>query len=296
MAPSPSSMRERASCNPPMASSTFTGRRCHRAHRPSRRVLRRSKPNCRRWALNRHWLPTGRLPGGASADPDRLRSERNRPQFQVASQAHATSVALLASASRGKYLDLGYQPLRALSHGQHRQDCATFNVSFAAANPRAAMSLMGRQRPFAASGSSRWLGLVAESLTCLCVPPPNVKFRGTADSRPRTGAINVRYRRPPTFAGRIRTAAPSLKLESNLAGRRSALQREEPVAAGGRTRGKRHQADVRFGGRRWSEPAIRGTAAPDGDCADGIAPRPPHRSVRAALPHTAPALSHDAKR
>lgn len=27
-----------------------------------------------------------------------------------------------------------------------------------------------------------------------------------------------------------------------------------------------------------------------------IAPRPPHRSVRAALPHTAPALSHDAKR
>ena len=27
-----------------------------------------------------------------------------------------------------------------------------------------------------------------------------------------------------------------------------------------------------------------------------IAPRPPHRSVRAALPHTAPALSHDVKR
>ena len=27
-----------------------------------------------------------------------------------------------------------------------------------------------------------------------------------------------------------------------------------------------------------------------------ITPRPPHRSVRAALPHTAPALSHDAKR
>jgi transposase len=27
-----------------------------------------------------------------------------------------------------------------------------------------------------------------------------------------------------------------------------------------------------------------------------IALRPPHRSVRAALPHTAPALSHDAKR
>lgn len=27
-----------------------------------------------------------------------------------------------------------------------------------------------------------------------------------------------------------------------------------------------------------------------------IAPRPPHRSVRAELPHTAPASSHDAKR
>jgi hypothetical protein len=27
-----------------------------------------------------------------------------------------------------------------------------------------------------------------------------------------------------------------------------------------------------------------------------IALRPPHRSVRAELPHTAPALSHDAKR
>jgi len=27
-----------------------------------------------------------------------------------------------------------------------------------------------------------------------------------------------------------------------------------------------------------------------------IAPRPPHRSVRAALPHTAPALSHDVNR
>ena len=35
-------------------------------------------------------------------------------------------------------------------------------------------------------------------------------------------------------------------------------------------------------------PAGRGR---DGDCSP-----PPHRSVRAALPHTAPALSHDAKR
>jgi hypothetical protein len=33
----------------------------------------------------------------------------------------------------------------------------------------------------------------------------------------------------------------------------SAVQREQPVAVGGRTHGKRHQADVRFGGQRWPE-------------------------------------------
>jgi hypothetical protein len=39
------------------------------------------------------------------------------------------------------------------------------------------MSLKGRQRPFAASGSSRWPDLVTESLTRQCVPPPpSVKF------------------------------------------------------------------------------------------------------------------------
>lgn len=31
------------------------------------------------------------------------------------------------------------------------------------------------------------------------------------------------------------------------------MQREEPVGAGGRTRGERHQADVHFGGRRRPE-------------------------------------------
>ena len=30
-----------------------------------------------------------------------------------------------------------------------------------------------------------WQGLVAASLTRLCFQPPNVKFRGTADSRPK---------------------------------------------------------------------------------------------------------------
>jgi len=56
-----------------------------------------------------------------------------------------------------------------------------------------------RQRPFAASGSSRWLGLVSASLTRLCFQPPNVKFRGTADSRPRhwsTSGIGVRRHSP----------------------------------------------------------------------------------------------------
>lgn len=34
-----------------------------------------------------------------------------------------------------------------------------------------------------------------------------------------------------------------------LAAPPTGVQREEPVGAGGRTRGKRHQADVRFGSR-----------------------------------------------
>jgi hypothetical protein len=35
--------------------------------------------------------------------------------------------------------------------------------------------------------------------------------------------------------------------------RASALQCEEPVAVGGGTNDMRHQADVRFGHRRWTE-------------------------------------------
>jgi hypothetical protein len=39
------------------------------------------------------------------------------------------------------------------------------------------MSVQGRQRSFAASGSSRWPGLVAELVTRQrAPPPPNVKF------------------------------------------------------------------------------------------------------------------------
>ena len=62
------------------------------------------------------------------------------------------------------------------------------------------MSRWGRQRPIAASGSSRWPDLVAESVTHLRVPPsPNVKFRSTADGRPRswpTSGIGARRHSP----------------------------------------------------------------------------------------------------
>ena len=73
------------------------------------------------------------------------------------------------------------------------------------------MSLKGRQRPFAASGSSRWPDLVAELLTRQrAPPPPNVKFRWHSRQPPEEQP-NVGYRRPPTLAGQIRTAADSLE-------------------------------------------------------------------------------------
>ena len=66
--------------------------------------------------------------------------------------------------------------------------------------PGVRMTGMGRQRPFAASGSSRWPDLDADSLTCLrAPPPPNVKSRGTADSRQRswpTSGIGTRRHSP----------------------------------------------------------------------------------------------------
>jgi hypothetical protein len=46
----------------------------------------------------------------------------------------------------------------------------------------------------------------------------------------------------------------------------SAMQRKEPVAVGGRTHGKRYQADVRFGCRRSPERQLcEGELTPDGD-------------------------------
>ena len=59
---------------------------------------------------------------------------------------------------------------------------------------------MGRERPFAASGSSRWPNIVPDSLSRLrALPPSNVKFGGTADSRPRdwpTSGMGARRHSP----------------------------------------------------------------------------------------------------
>ena len=87
------------------------------------------------------------------------------------------------------------------------------NGSFEVASLRRRRTAMGRQRPFAAGGSSRWLDLVAESPTRLRAPPtPNVKFRDTADSRtknwPAPGIGDRRHssakseRQHPVFGGR----------------------------------------------------------------------------------------------
>ena len=52
------------------------------------------------------------------------------------------------------------------------------------------------------------------------------------------------------------------------------MQREEPVAVGGRTHGKRHQADVRFGGLCWPERQLCvGELTPDGDWAVSLVKR-----------------------
>ena len=77
-------------------------------------------------------------------------------------------------------------------------------------------STLGRQRTFAASGSSRWPDLVAELLTRQrAPPPPNVKFRWHSRQPPEEQP-NVKYRRPPTLTGQIRTAAESLKQPISL--------------------------------------------------------------------------------
>ena len=72
-----------------------------------------------------------------------------------------------------------------------RRACRTrsslFKDGFPAINRESCAAATGRQRPVRAKGSSRWPDLVAEPLTCLCAPnPPNVKFRGTADSCQRS--------------------------------------------------------------------------------------------------------------
>jgi hypothetical protein len=69
---------------------------------------------------------------------------------------------------------------------------------------------MGRQRPFAASGSSRWPGFAAASLTRLCTPAAERQVPRYS-GRPPEELANFRYRCPPTFAGQIRATATSLE-------------------------------------------------------------------------------------
>ena len=87
------------------------------------------------------------------------------------------------------------------------------------------MTGSGRQRPVAASGSSRWLGLVAASLARPCFLSPNVKFRGTADSRQRnwpTSGIGARRHSP----------ANSERLQTVLSGSSVAAFQGQQIAGG----------------------------------------------------------------
>ncbi len=62
-----------------------------------------------------------------------------------------------------------------------------------------------------------------------------------------------------------------------------------PVATSGRTHGKRHQTDVRFGGRRWPERQLcEGELTPDSDWAFSLPKRLlPCRANRRYRPKTA---------
>jgi hypothetical protein len=100
-------------------------------------------------------------------------------------------------------------PPRRLWH--RRQANLLPNDRFPAVSSLRPAAGLGRQRPFAGSGSSRWPGLVAESLNRLrAPPPPKVRFRGYS-GQPPAEPSNVGYRRPPTLAGQIRTAADRLE-------------------------------------------------------------------------------------
>lgn len=57
----------------------------------------------------------------------------------------------------------------------------------------------------------------------------------------------------PRGAGGLRLKSPKLQRSKDFGTPLSALQREEPVDASGRTHGIRHQADARFGHQRWPE-------------------------------------------
>jgi hypothetical protein len=73
-----------------------------------------------------------------------------------------------------------------------------------------------------------------------------VKYLGAGSERYLSGS-----RESPLH--RLRHTRPLRRMKRPSAVRTTALQREESVAAGERTHGKRHQADIRFGHRRWTE-------------------------------------------
>ena len=90
-----------------------------------------------------------------------------------------------------------------------------------------------------------------------------------------------------TLAGVVIGALAAMQLSVRPEAEGARAARSEPEARLRRSRRELHRSRVRAAAHRVDQWVAVGTR---------ITPRPPHRSVRAALPHTAPALSHDAKR
>ena len=100
-----------------------------------------------------------------------------------------------SSGRPSSYSETGSEPMP-----EGHRSCDVLDDCFEALSLTARVPDSGRQRPFAASGSSRWPNIVPDSLTRLrALPPSNVKFGGTADSRPRdwpTSGMGARRHSP----------------------------------------------------------------------------------------------------
>jgi hypothetical protein len=104
---------------------------------------------------------------------------------------------------------------------------------------------------------------------------------GSATIRFESAAVTRRVVRRRTGPGRRRRSARKTEClspvwnESSASFLRLASQREEPVVAGGRTHGKRREADVRFDRRRRSERQLgEGQLTPSCDRAVSLRQRP----------------------